>query len=82
MLISYTLLQNYNLFPNRPFFFRRHSGIRSDIRLEEIAFSDIQSDTEYPMLHSVRIFDIRYPISNNYKQSYVTKISAYFDKTK
>ena len=46
-IISYTLSQNYNLFPI-DFFFRRHFlGIRSnirkmsDIRLEEIVFSDI-----------------------------------------
>jgi len=48
MLIFYILLQNYNLFLYRIFFLRKHSlGIRSDIRkmsdmrLEEITFSDI-----------------------------------------
>jgi len=33
-----------------------------DIQLEEIAFSDIRADTGYPMLHSVQISDIRYPV--------------------
>jgi len=42
------------------FFFRNHFlGIRSDIQHEEIAFSDIRPNTRYPMLHSIRISDIR-----------------------
>jgi len=68
-IISYTMLQNYNLFSYRFFFFRRHFlGIRLDIRkisdilLKEIAFSDIGYPIRYPMLHSARISNIRYPI--------------------
>jgi len=51
------------------FFFLEHFlGIRSDFRkmsdiqFEEIAFSDIRLVTGYPMLHSVRISDIRYSV--------------------
>jgi len=65
---SYLLLQNYNLFCISFFFRRNFLGIRldirkiSDIQLEEIVFLDIHSDTGYPILHSVRISDIWYPV--------------------
>jgi len=56
IIISHTLMQNYNLFLYKLFSFLKDTfriqlDIRkmSDIRLEEIAFSDIRSDTEYPL---------------------------------
>jgi len=55
----YSLLQNYNLYFYRPFFLEDILEIRSDIRLEEIPFSDILSNIGYPILHSVRVFGIR-----------------------
>ena len=73
-IISYIYYCKITIFfPNRSFlslfFFLEHFlGIRSDFRkmsdiqFEEIAFSDIRLVTGYPMLHSVRISDIRYSV--------------------
>jgi len=63
------MIQNKTIFRTNYIFLRKsqrdiQSDVRkmSDIRLKEIAFSDIQSDTGYSMLLSVRISDIRYPV--------------------